>query len=64
MRNYFAHLWPWLGDAMATAAAPWIVTGIGVVTALAGVRDLVSALGSKRPEGRTPTVTPADGPRP
>jgi len=50
MRNYFAHKWPWLADAMASGTMRWIVTVIGVATLVAGVRELFSALLSKKPE--------------
>lgn len=42
-RNYFAYVLPWLGPWMASAYVRGAVTGIGLVTALGGLRDLVSA---------------------
>jgi hypothetical protein len=42
-RNYFAAMFPALGEFMANAFVRGGVTGIGLVTALAGLRDLVGA---------------------
>lgn len=42
-RNYFGHLIPALGAAMASPYARGAVTGVGLVTALGGLRDLVNA---------------------
>jgi len=39
-RNYFAHIVPWLGLWMANAYVRGAVTGVGIVTAYAGLRDL------------------------
>ena len=64
LRNYFAQAWPWLGDAMATTAVRGAVTGVGLVTALAGVLDLVSVLIARRAAVSPSSITPADGPRP
>jgi hypothetical protein len=48
-RNYFAVLWPLLGHVMANAYVRGAVTGIGLVTAAAGLRDLVGAIFGRRP---------------
>lgn len=42
-RNYFAAHVPWLGVWMASPFVKGAVTGVGVITALGGLRDLVSA---------------------
>ena len=62
MRNYFAQAWPWLGDYMASTYIRGAVSGVGVVTALAGIRDLFSALLARRASGAPTSITPADGP--
>ena len=46
--NYFAHAWPWLGELMASAYVRGGVTGIGLVTFAAGVRDVIGAIGARR----------------
>ena len=47
-RNYFAAALPWLGLWMA-------VTGMGLVTARGGLRDLVSAFMLRHPANTTTT---------
>lgn len=42
-RNYFAALWPWLDSAMRNDYVRGAVTGVGLVTAWVGVRDLSQA---------------------
>ena len=42
-RNYFGLVWPTLGAWMASAYVRGAVSGVGLVTALGGLRDLVSA---------------------
>lgn len=39
-RNYFAALWPWLAALMQNDVARGTVTGVGVVTAWLGLREL------------------------
>jgi hypothetical protein len=39
-RNYFAALWPWLDTAMRNNFVKGGVTGVGLVTAWVGVKDL------------------------
>ena len=46
--NYFAHIWPWLGDVMASAHIRGAVTGIGLITLAAGVRDVIAVIGARR----------------
>ena len=42
-RNYFAALWPWLEVAMRNYFVRGAVSGVGLVTAWIGVKDLSSA---------------------
>ena len=42
-RNYFGAQFPWLGIWMMSPYVKGAVTGIGLITALGGLRDLVSA---------------------
>lgn len=42
-RNYFAALWPWLEVAMGNNFVRGAVSGVGVITAWAGVKDLSGA---------------------
>lgn len=42
-RNYFAALWPWLDITMRNNFVRGAVTGVGLITAWAGVKDLSSA---------------------
>jgi hypothetical protein len=59
-RNYFAGVVGWLGAAMSSAFVRGAVSGVGVVTLVAGIRDLVSVIGARRASvGPTP-----DGPAP
>ena len=44
LRNYFAVAWPWLGNWMASPYVRGAVTGIGIVTAISGVRELGAAM--------------------
>jgi len=39
-RNYFAYTIPWVGEWMAIAYVRGAVTGVGLVTAVVGLRDL------------------------
>jgi hypothetical protein len=41
-------LLPWLGEAMASQFVRGGVTGVGIVTVIAGLRDLTGALLSRR----------------
>lgn len=43
-RNYFVAGWPWLAEALANRYIRGGVTGIGLVTLLAGMRDLAGAI--------------------
>ena len=69
-RNYFGHVWPWLGVAMRNAFARRGVSGLGLVTAVAGLRDLASALVARHHAGSGPSSpsspssnVPPGGPR-
>jgi hypothetical protein len=42
-RNYFAELWPWLDAVMGNNFVKGAVTGVGLITAWAGVKDLSGA---------------------
>ena len=55
-RNYFAYTVSWLGMWMADPYVRGAVTGVGIVTALAGLRDLSGVILAR---GRA-----ADAPRP
>ncbi len=46
-RNYFGDLWPWLDGLMENAYARGAVSGVGLITAFAGLRDLLSAIASR-----------------
>jgi len=46
--NYFAHLWPWLGGLMASPYVRGGVTGVGLITLAAGLRDLAGAIFGRR----------------
>lgn len=63
MRNYFGQAWPWLGALMFDPYVRGAVTGIGVITAVAGIRELLLAFFLRRAEAAVPVV-PLDGPRP
>ena len=39
-RNYFAYAIPWVGMWMSNAFVRGAVTGVGLVTSVAGLRDL------------------------
>ncbi len=43
-RNAFAAAWPWLQEAMANPFVRGGVSGVGLVTTLAGLRDLTGAI--------------------
>jgi hypothetical protein len=46
-RNYFVARWPWTGSWMHSMAAQWLVIGIGVVTAAAGMTDLRAVIAGR-----------------
>ena len=56
-RNFFAEAMPALGDLMSNQFVRGGVTGVGVVTAIAGLRDLTGAV-----LARLPRETPQPGP--
>lgn len=43
-RNYFGDLWPWLDVIMENMYARGAVSGVGLITAWAGLRDLIAAV--------------------
>lgn len=43
-RNYFAQLSPWVESVMSNLYVRGAVSGVGLITGWAGVRDLVSLL--------------------
>ena len=43
-RNLFANSLPWLGEWMSNQFVRGAVTGVGVITAIAGLRDLSAAI--------------------
>jgi len=52
-RNYFASALPWLGEWMASGYVRGAVTGVGLITVAAGLRDLVATF-----VGRTTAPAP------
>jgi hypothetical protein len=52
-RNYFAAHVPMLGQWMLSPYVKGAVTGVGLVTALGGLRDLISAFVLRQPSDRT-----------
>ena len=61
-RNFFAEALPVLGAVMANEFVRGGVTGVGVVTAIAGLRDLTAAVLARLPR-ETPRPDP-DQPQP
>lgn len=56
LRNYFAAAWPWLGSWMASPYTRGAVTGVGIITAITGVRELGAAMRTrKEPPAGAPT---------
>lgn len=43
-RNYFGDLWPWLDAIMENMYARGAVSGVGLITAWVGLRDLLAAV--------------------
>ena len=54
VHNYFGLLWPWLGDLMGSAYVRGAVSGIGLITIAAGVRDLFGRFFARGVEPPTP----------
>lgn len=46
-RNYFGDLWPWLDLVMENLYVRGAVTGVGLITAWVGVRELAAALAAR-----------------
>jgi hypothetical protein len=63
VRNYFAQSWPWLGSIMFDPYVRGAVTGIGVITAIGGFRELVGAFLARRSSSDVPP-SPVEPPRP
>ena len=59
-RNYFGQAWPWLGHVMFNPYVCGGITGLGIVTIVAGFRDLVSTFSARR----AAVEHPIDSPRP
>ena len=58
-KNYFAHAWPAVGVMMASAYVQGAVTGVGLITMTAGVRDLLAAIfGRRATSDQAPSLTP------
>jgi len=56
VHNYFGQAWPWLGALMGSAYVRGGVTGVGLITMAAGLRDLagrLSAGGASTPPDAT-----------
>ena len=52
--NYFGLLWPWLGHLMGSAYVRGAVSGVGLITIAAGVRDLIAGMFARRSEPTSP----------
>jgi hypothetical protein len=52
--NYFGSLLPWLGQLMVNEFVRGAVSGVGVITASAGLRDLTAAIFARHAERRRP----------
>ena len=52
-RNFFVERVPALAGFLASSAARGAVSGVGLVTALAGLAEFGAALGGRRPQPRT-----------
>jgi len=60
-RNYAAQAWPAIGALMLDPFVRGAITGVGVITMVAGLRDLASAL---VPRNGTTTGKPGGGDTP
>jgi len=58
-RNYFAQAVPWIGVWMANEFVRGGVTGIGLITVWAGLRDLVGAVLARSAAPKAPPLPPA-----
>lgn len=52
--NFFARAVPWLGDLMASGFVRGGVTGIGLITTAAGLRDLAASFLSRSQDADRP----------
>lgn len=57
--NYFGLSWPWLGDLMGSAYVRGAVSGVGLITIAAGVRQLIARMFAR---GVDPAPPPESGP--
>lgn len=57
-RNFFAGTLPALGNVLASPFVRGGVSGIGVITAVAGLAELGGAFASRRPHSEHPTQAP------
>jgi hypothetical protein len=55
-RNYFGTLLPALGEVMANEFVRGAVSGIGVITAFAGLRDLNAVVWARRSQRTQPSA--------
>jgi hypothetical protein len=61
-RNIFAVWLPWLGSAMSSRHVQGAVTGVGLITVLAGLRDLTGAFFSRSSAAAPPPDNPTPAP--
>ena len=54
-RNYFGDLWPWLDALMENMYARGAVSGVGLITAWVGLRDLIAAVMGRRAAAQSAT---------
>jgi hypothetical protein len=57
-RNFFALTQPWLGAIMANGFVRGGVSGIGILTAVTGLRDLTDAILRRPAATHTPEAPP------
>lgn len=57
-RNYFAHTLAWLGAWMANPYVRGAVTGVGIVTLVAGFRDLSGIILARGRAADDPPIAP------
>ena len=61
-RNFFAHVLPTLGEWMANAYVRGAVSGVGVITTIAGLRDLTFSILGRPAPASGPTESGSVGP--
>ena len=57
-RNYFAYAFAWIGEWMSSPYVRGGVTGIGLVTSFAGLRDLSGVILARSAAADTPPHVP------